>query len=215
MTTVSAAPPHGRDRLRRRWTLAFVVGELVGFVPPAVTGATLASVGASDVVLVIGLTLAGILEGVAIGVAQAGVLARYAPSINGRDWVVATAAAAGFAWFVGMGGGALMGADVAAPALLAVVLVPAWCAALVAMGYTQWRVLRRTVDHSHRWVRVTAGAWLVGVTIPVAALSSAPDEWPAWAHAVIGVLAAIAMGFTVGALTGRALDQLLRSEPHA
>jgi hypothetical protein len=31
------------EGLRVRWTLAFVVGELVGFVPPAVTGAVLAT----------------------------------------------------------------------------------------------------------------------------------------------------------------------------
>jgi hypothetical protein len=164
---------------------------------------------------VVGLTLAGIVEGLAIGVAQARVLARHAPSIDGRDWVTATAAAAGFAWFIGMGGGALMGADVAPPALIAVVLVPAWGAALLAMGYSQWYVLRRTVPHSGKWVWVTAGAWLLGVTIPVVALSSAPNHWPGWSHAGIGVVAAVAMGSTVGALTGRTLEQLLRSEPSA
>ena len=213
MTTLSDAPPAGVVGLRRRWTLAFVIGELVGFIPPAVTGATLASLGAPDVVLVVGLSLAGILEGATIGVAQARVLARYAPDIDGRDWVVATAAAGGFAWFVGMGGGALMSADAAPPALIAVVLVPAWGAALVAMGYAQWRVLQRTIPISGRWIRVTAGAWLLGVTIPVVALSSAPNDWPGWVHACIGVLAAIAMGLTVGVLTGRTLEQLVRSKP--
>jgi hypothetical protein len=192
--------------------MAFVVGELVGFVPPAVMGATLATVGASDVVLVFGLTLAGILEGLAIGVAQARVLACHAPNIDRRDWVVATAAAAGFAWFIGMGAGALIGADVAPPALLAVLLVPAWGAALLAMGYAQWLVLRRRVPRSGRWVWVTAGAWLLGVTIPVVALSSAPNDWSGWVHAGIGVIAAVAMGLTVGALTGRTLERLLRSQ---
>ncbi len=212
MTMPSLAPTRGLEGLRRRWTLAFVMGELVGFVPPAVVGATLASAGASDLVLVVGLTLAGSLEGAAIGVAQALVLARYAPHIDNRDWVVATAAAAGFAWFVGMGGGALMGTDVAPPALLAALLTPAWGAALIVMGCAQWRVLRRTVSHAKRWVWVVAGAWLIGVTIPVAALSSAPDDWPGWVHAGIGVLAAVAMGFTVGAITARTLERLLSPE---
>lgn len=210
MTTTSEAPPQTLDGLRRQWTLAFVLGELVGFVPPAIVGATLASAGAADALLVAGLTLAGLLEGAAIGVAQAHVLARYAPDVNGRDWVSATVAAAGFAWFVGMTGGALMSGDIAPPALLAAVLVPAWSAALVAMGYAQWRVLRRTVTDSARWVWATAGAWLIGVAIPVAALSSAPNSWPGWAHAGIGVLAAVAMGLTVGAVTGRTLERLLR-----
>lgn len=210
MTAWPDTPTRSLDGLRPQWTLALVVAELIGFAPPAIAGATLTSVGAPDVLLVIGLTAAGLLEGGAIGVAQAHVLARYAPDVDGRAWVTATASAAGFAWFVGMGGSSLMSADVASPGMLAVLLVPAWCAALLAMGYAQWLVLRVTVAHSGRWVWVTAGAWLAGVTIPVAALSSAPNNWPAWAHVAIGILAAVAMGFTVGALTGRTLARLLR-----
>jgi hypothetical protein len=211
MTLASVTSTRELTGLRRRWTLAFVFGELAGFVPPAVVGASLASVDASDLALVAGLTLAGLLEGAAIGAAQARVLARYAPNVRGRDWVVATITAAGLAWFVGMGGGALMGADVAPPALLAIILVPAWCAALLSMGYAQWLVLRRTASDSGRWVWVTAGAWLLGVMIPVAALSAAPNSWPGWAHAVIGVVAATAMGLTVGTLTGRTLERLLQN----
>jgi hypothetical protein len=45
MTVPWAGPARYLVGLRRRWTLAFVVGELVGFLPPAVTGATLAAIG--------------------------------------------------------------------------------------------------------------------------------------------------------------------------
>jgi hypothetical protein len=198
--------------LRRHWTVALVVGELAGFVPPAVTGATLAALDASDALLVCGLTVAGALEGLVIGTAQAWVLGRHAPVVDGRRWVVATATAAAFAWFVGMGGGALMGSDAVPPALALVFLVPAWCAALLAMGYGQWLVLRTVVPRSTSWIWVTAGAWLLGVMIPVVVLSAAPNGWPLWAHAVLGVFAAVAMGATVGILTGRRLEKLLRCE---
>jgi hypothetical protein len=192
--------------------MAFLVGELIGFVPPALTGAGLAALGAPDPVLVVGLTLAGMVEGAAIGIAQARVLARFAPGVDGRDWVRATVASAAFAWFVGMGGGALLGAS-GASAWLLLLMVPAWTAGLLSMGYLQWRVLRRTVAGSGRWVWVTAGAWLVGVLIPVVALSSVPNGWPLWVHAIAGVAAAVAMGITVGALTGRTLERLLRGLP--
>lgn len=210
----SAVPPvvHVVTGLRRRWTLAIVTGELVGFVPAAVIGASLAAVGASDLALVAGLTVGGLFEGAAIGTAQAVVLSLYAPAVDGRDWVLATAAAAGFAWFVGMGGGALMGSGLAPPAVLLLVMVPAWTAGLLSMGYAQWRVLRRAVPRSGRWVAVTSAAWLLGVMIPVGALSAAPNSWPGWAHAVTAVLAAGAMGWTVGTLTGRTLERLL-SQP--
>jgi hypothetical protein len=202
----SAAPLH------RWWTVALVAGELVGFVPPALTGAALAAVGVADVVLVAGLVLAGLLEGATIGVAQSLVLARYAPAVDRRDWVVATAAAACFAWFVGMAGGAVISAGIAPAGLVAALLVPAWAAALLAMGYAQWRVLRRTVAGSGRWVWVTSGAWALGVMVPVVALSLTPNGWPPWAHVVVGVLAAAAMGAVVGALTGPTLQRLVAGE---
>ncbi len=195
--------------LRAAWTRACVLGELLGFVPPALAGATLGALGAPDAVMVLGLTLAGLLEGAALGRAQAWVLRRDAPTVDHHGWVRATVAAAGFAWFVGMGGGALLGADILPGAVAAIVLVPAWTAALLAMGYAQWRVLRRTVPRSGRWVTVTAGAWLVGVMIPVVALSVTPNGWPPWAFVAVGVAAAVAMGFTVGAITGTTLARLL------
>jgi hypothetical protein len=212
MTRTSPPEDDGVTGLRRRWTLALLVGELVGFVPPAVTGATLAAVGAADVVLVAGLTVAGLFEGAVVGVAQARVLARGAPAVDGRDWVAATAAAAGFAWFVGMGGGSLMGSEIAPPGVLAAVLAPAWIAALLSMGYAQWRVLRCAVVRSGRWVWVTSGAWLLGVMIPVVALSTTPNSWPLWAHAAVGIVAALGMGLTVGALTGHTLARLLAAQ---
>lgn len=204
---LAPSPPLGG--LRGEWTRAFVVGELIGFVPPAVTGATLAALDAPDPVLVAGLVLAGLLEGAVIGIAGARVLRRHAPDVSRAGWVRATMLAAGLAWLAGMGGGSLMGAEVLPPALAAAMLVPVWLGALTSMGYLQWRVLRRTVPDSARWVPVTTGAWLIGVMIPVVALSSVPDGWPAPVHVVVAVAAAVAMGLTVGALTGRTLERLL------
>jgi hypothetical protein len=211
-TTASSrrpTPARGRSPLWRQWTVALLLGELVGFVPPAATGAVLAATGASDVLLVTSLTAAGVLEGAAVGAAQAWVLRRHDAPVDATPWVVATAAAAGFAWFAGVGGSALIGADVAPTAVLLVLLVPVWIAALLSMGLAQWLVLRRGVPGSGRWVWVTAGAWLVGVAIPVTALSVVPNGWPPAAHAVVGVVAAVAMGVTVGVLTGRTMQRLV------
>jgi hypothetical protein len=68
--------------LRGRWRKAFVAGELIGFVPPALTGAALGAAGSPDLVLVGGLTAAGLLEGAALGVTQARVLAQFAPAVD-------------------------------------------------------------------------------------------------------------------------------------
>lgn len=76
------------------------------------------------------------------------------------------------------------------------------------MGVLQERVLRArrragsTVGHRHE--RCVA----VGVLIPVTALSVVPNGWPLAAHVVMAIASAVAMGATVGALTGRTLRQL-------
>lgn len=199
------------DQLRWRWTAAFVVGELVGFLPPALVGVLLVTMEVSDLIIVLGLTAAGVLEGVALGVAQSGPIRSVWPQIERSSWVKATAMSAGLAWLVGMGGSSLVAND-SVPVPLAVglfaVIGPF---AMLSMGYLQWLVLRSVVPNSGRWVPVTSGAWLIGVAIPVVALSVIPDGWPSGAHIVVAVTAAVAMGLVVGALTGGTLEALARS----
>lgn len=181
------------------------MGELVGFIPPAIAGALLITLDAPEIFLVIGLVVAGLGEGLTLGLAQSTVLRDALPNVSG--WVVATTLAAGAAWLAGMGGSALVQA-VGPLALL--VAGPGWILGLASMGYLQWRRLRHSVDGAARWIPVTTLAWLVGVAIPVVALSVVPTEWPIGAHVVVGVAAAVAMGATVGALTGSTLAQFAR-----
>ncbi|MBY5161192.1 hypothetical protein [Salsipaludibacter albus] len=209
MTTETAAPTMTGQGLFHDWVVALSVGEAIGFVPPALAGATLATAGVADSWLVVGLTVAGVVEGVAIGVFGARVLARHLPDVDRVDWVVATALAAGLAWFLGMGGSAVLGAADDHAALVLVAVVPAWFAGLLAMGYAQWLVLRRVVARASRWIWVSAGAWLVGVAIPVTALSVVPNDWPAAGHLAVGVVSAVAMGATVAVLTGATLVRLV------
>ena len=98
----SAAP----IAVRARWTRACIVGELVGFVPPALTGGLLVTFGAPEVVLVVALVIAGMGEGFILGVAQSAVLRDVLPGVSG--WVAATTLAAGAAWLAGMGGSSLV-----------------------------------------------------------------------------------------------------------
>ncbi len=194
--------------LRMRWTRAFVTGELVGFVPPALTGAVLVAADAPDVVLVIGLVLAGSVEGAVLGWATGRVLVVALPGVRSRRWVAATTCAAAVAWLAGMGGSALIQA--AGPWAL-VVVVPGFVVGLLAMGVLQWWVLRNVVVGAGRWIPVTAAAWLVGVMIPVIALSIVPNGAPLALHVVVGVASAVAMGATVGLITGHTLEVLVHA----
>lgn len=194
--------------LRGRWVTAMVVGELVGFVPPAVAGSALAAAGVGDGTLVAGLVVAGALEGAVLGAAQARVVRAELPGVRARDWVLATASAAALCWAAGMGGAALIGAF---GVTAAVPLVPVMVAAPLSMGGLQALVLRPHVHGSGRWVWVTTGAWLVGVLLPVAALSLWPDDSPVVTRAAVALLAAVAMGATVALLSAGTLARLVAS----
>lgn len=188
---------------RSRWIRACVVGELIGFVPPAVTGAALFAVGAPEVVMIVGLVLAGVAEGAVLGRVQSEVVTTLIPDVSG--WTRATALAAGIAWLAGMGGSALLQA---VGPLALVVAAPGWLVGLLSMGYLQARRLAPVVDDAIDWIGVTTLGWLVGVALPVIALSAIPDGWPLVAHVVAAVVAAVAMGATVGAVSGRTLHRL-------
>jgi len=66
--------------LRGDWIAACLVGELAGFLPPALTGALLYWAEAPEVVLVVGLVLAGCAEGAILGAFQARVIDRASAS---------------------------------------------------------------------------------------------------------------------------------------
>lgn len=209
----AVALPFGQ--LRWRWTAALVVGEFVGFLPPALTGVALVALDASDPVIVVALTVAGVLEGLALGIAQVGPLRSTWPEIDGASWVKATALAAGLAWLVGMGGSSLVQNSSVSRPLAIGLLAVAGPIALLSMGFLQWLVLRRVVSNSGRWVPVTAGAWMIGVAVPVISLSAIPNSWPPAAHLVVAVAAAVVMGLIVGALTGGTLEKLAQSDQHS
>ena len=192
---------------RSEWVRACIVGELVGFVPPAAAGALLFAVDASEVVMIAGLVAAGLAEGVILGFAQSRVVARLLPRVSG--WTRATATAAGIAWLAGMGGSALVQA--AGPIGL-LIAAPAWVLGLLSMGYLQARRLDPVTTGAYRWVPVTTSAWLVGVALPVITLSVIPNGWPLPIHVIVAVAAAVAMGATVGAITAGTLLRLARAQ---
>lgn len=172
----------------------------MGFIPPAVTGATLVWLDAPEFVLVVGLVLAGFVEGTILGFAQARVITVALPGVNG--WVRATAGAAGLAWLAGMGGSSLLQAY---GLWLLVGVVPAWLLGLLAMGVWQWSRLQTVVENAQLWIPYTTGAWLIGVCIPVVALSLVPNEAHLVVHVIVAVAAAVAMGVTVGLITYKPL----------
>lgn len=184
-----------------RWTTA---GEFAGFLAPALVGA----VTSSPQLLVV----AGMVEGAVLGTAQAAVLRRVDRTLSSREWIGATALAAGFAWTVAMlavhNGERLNTLPLATVLPIAAV---AGSGVLLSLGTAQWFVLRHHFPHAHRWVWANAAAWGVGLLMFTAVTTPLwqPGQ-PPELIALIGALGGLLMAATMAAITGAALTWLTR-----
>ncbi|WP_394769739.1 hypothetical protein [Lacisediminihabitans sp.] len=186
-------------RFKRRWILFVTVGEAIGFLVPAATGALTAgpSLERWQVPLLI---LAGIGEGALLGTAQAlaGRRFRRPPPLGG--WIGATALGAAIAWSCGLGISAIAqsAAPVAAVILAAVVL---GLAGLAAMPTLQYLTIRRTIPGSALWIPVNAGVWVVGIGWTFLPSPFIDESTPMQGLIVAYALAGLFMATTVATLT--------------
>jgi hypothetical protein len=189
------------------WTTA---GETIGFLVPAVVAAATARSPAAIALPL--LLVAGAAEGALLGTAQAHVLRRALPGLETRRWVAVTSAAAVLAWLLGLL------PSVAADAIrdwpVAIVIGLAAAGGLVllcSIGIAQWTVLRHHVARAHRWVAITAIAWLAALGVFM--LIATPlwrEGQPVALTIAIGAFAGLAMAATMAAVSGVGLLRLLR-----
>jgi hypothetical protein len=203
---VSQALPLRGGRLARAWFVTVTPAEFLGFTVPAVAGALTVD---SAVALPVLLT-AGAVEGAVLGAGQALVLRRAVPSLNARRWAMATAAAASFAYLVGLAPSTWATQLGSWPPL---VLWPAagllGLALLCSIGFGQWLILRHHIRRSARWIATTAGAWLLGLGVFLGV--TMPLWQPGQSLLVtiaIGVLGGFLMAATTSAVTALAVRRL-------
>ncbi|WP_086851368.1 hypothetical protein [Amycolatopsis kentuckyensis] len=198
-------PLRGR-RLALAWFVTVTPAEFLGFIVPAVAGAlTVDSAVALPVLLV-----AGAVEGAMLGAGQALVLRRAVPAVNTRHWITATAAAASFAYLVGLTPSTWADRLSSWPPLLRwPVATILGLALLCSIGFAQWLVLRRHISRSARWIATTAGAWLLGLAVFLGV------TMPLWQPGqslpttiAIGVLGGFLMAATTSAVTALAVRRL-------
>jgi hypothetical protein len=187
-------------------------GELVGFTAPALAGTAGYALGVPDPLMLPPMVAAGAVEGVALAFAQSLVLRRELPGFRTRAWVVATAAAAAFAWTLGMMPSSLGNYAEEHPGLLIAAAAVLGPVLLNSIGVAQWLVLRRHVRHAPWWIVANAGAWLVGIAAVFAAMALVQEGDPAWRIGLMGVVGGVCMGAIVASVTGFALVRLLRNK---
>ncbi|WP_199423349.1 hypothetical protein [Actinotalea solisilvae] len=196
-----------------RWVAWVGAGELAGFAVPATVVALVLDRG--DAWSFAGAVGAGLVEGALLGVAQARVLRDVVRVPAGR-WVLATSAAAGLAWAVGMLPGLTWRTWSAWPPVVVGAVGAAAAGVLLAsIGTAQWLLLRTRLPRAGWWVAGTAGAWVVGLGVFAAVTS--PLWQPGQATGVvvaIGLLGGAAMAFSMAGVTGLVLRRLVDGPGH-
>lgn len=199
------------------WVLATALGEFVGFAVPAAVGAVAAwplgrMGGTLPEIAMLGVMVpAGVVEGAVLGFAQWLVLRRYIQDMARREWVLATALAAGVAWIIGMLPSTLGDLTTINPVVLIGGGILLGVVFVASIGVAQWLVLRRYIQKAGWWVLANAVAWPMGVAVPFIGLAIVPEESPVVVWVVVGVVSGVLMGAVVGAITGMALVWMLRT----
>jgi hypothetical protein len=198
-----------RGALFRRWTVAFTLGELIGFgLIPAAGG--LAAYALTDgmaaapraLLLYAVAIVGGFGEGAVLARFQLGPLREVFVRLDGRRWVLHTGVAASVAWAAGMLTPTLddvlglgVGAQIALWMACAVVI-------LLSIGMAQARLLARHVERPRRWLWANVVGWIAGLPWTFVLPALVPDDAPVWAFGIAMLLGGVLMGATTGAVTG-------------
>ena len=195
--------------IARAWIPSVTIAEFLGFSVPA--GVGVATAASSPVVTLPALVAAGAVEGAFLGWGQVRVLQRALPAISRARWIAATAAAAAFAYFVGMGPSTWASPITDwPPAAVVGVMSILGIAVLFSIGTAQWLVLRRHVPKATPWIAITALAWFVGLAVFLAfAMPLWQEDQSTALRVAIGVGGGFLMAATTSVLTAGGLRCVL------
>lgn len=196
-------------RIWRRWTVAFTLGELLGFGGIPALGGLVAMAALAEVepstrawLLYLVAIVGGLGEGAVLAWFQTRVLRELWPQLDTRRFIAHTALAAALAWALGMLAPTLDELVALTPAAQIAIWIPAAAGILVSIGAAQARVLR-AVTPRRGWLGVNVLGWLVGLPWTFIAPALVPDDAPLWAFGLAFALGGTLMGLSVGAVTGR------------
>jgi hypothetical protein len=189
-----------------RWTALCAAAEAVGMTAAAAAsriGHTLADRpgwGGAGTALAI-VVAAGLVEGAALGSAQAWPLGRWLPALRRGRYVLATVLVAGLGWAGASAPAVLTGDGGGDGPPLSLVLIGAAGLGLVMgslLGLAQAVALRGATPHPWRWVSANAAAWPPAMCLVFLGASLPGNDWPvAWL-----LLDAAVTGAAAGAVLG-------------
>jgi hypothetical protein len=153
---------------------------------------------------------AGLIEGLALGVAQSTGLSAWLPGRLRTRWLLVTLAVAGLGW-AGASAPAMLAADTGPEPPLAVILAGAvglGIAMGAVLGAAQAWVMHRQVPHPWRWVTANMAAWAVAMPIIFVGAGLTGADWPLAAVAASGTVTGLTTGAALGLVSGLLLPSL-------
>jgi hypothetical protein len=206
-TSLLERPP-GRSRRVSRWVLTVTLGEAVGFTVAAMVGIRVTSASSGRLGTFVAVVLAGSLEGILLGTAQADCLYRWAVLPTRRRWIVATSVGAAVAWSLGM-----LPSTIGLHLTLRTVIMAGvgGLLLLTSLPLAQYFVLRDHVRRPLLWIPINLAAWLLGISWTLLPSPFVDQSTTTAVLIVIYGIAGICMAATVAIITGLGLTRLLLS----
>ncbi|MCB9756047.1 MAG: hypothetical protein H6713_39500 [Myxococcales bacterium] len=191
---------------RHRWLILVTAGEFLGYMAPALAGIASAQLALSDAQQAVAVTLAGFVEGLALGLGQA-----LALPVPVRRWRYAglTSLGAGAVWASVMTMMLAAGRDDAPVWLVAVAGCLVAVVGLVAIGGAQWLELRRHAPRAWRWIPWTALAWTVALPLSFAPGPLVDESTPIGAHVLLWGSGGLLMAFVMAQITWRGARRVI------
>jgi len=200
-----------------RWVLACAAAETIGMTAAA-TAARIGQDlvdhhgdGARWLALVV-VVAGGLVEGIALGTLQGGVLASRWPGLRWLAYGLVTVAIAGVGWAGASAPGVLAGDDDAAagPPLGLIVLGALGIGVVMGpvLGAAQALVLRGLVAHPWRWVVANTAAWPPAMAVIFVGASTAGADWPTPVVSAYGAITGLLAGSVLGLVSGAWLEAL-------
>ncbi len=223
-----ARPDGGAGRLPSlsRWTLLCAAAEGIGMTAAAAAARSAQSVAGNSpsswqALAALAIIVAGgLVEGTALGCAQASALRQALADAARRSWILVTVAVAGLGWAAAsapaaFAGDARPGEAGSPPLALVLALATVLGAGMGALlGAAQALVLRGRVRHPRRWIAANALGWAPAMAVIFAGATSPAADWAPAAAVMLGTGTGIAAGAVLGLVTGWFLPSLDGPPPH-
>ncbi|MEO6533933.1 MAG: nitroreductase/quinone reductase family protein [Pseudolysinimonas sp.] len=155
----------------------------------------------------------GLVEGLALGLLQASVMAAWAPGLSRARWAIVTVLVAGLGWAAASapsalsatsasGSGSASGGD--GPPLLIIIAGALALGAVMGavLGLGQALVLRKLLPHPWRWIGVSSIGWAPAMLVIFVGATAPDGSWPLWVVVILGAATGLVAGAVLGAVTG-------------